>query len=315
MWHRTGPSVTAADLGVTLVELLAYVADHLSYQQDAVATEAYLGTARSRISLRRHARLVDYIVDDGENARVWLYIGATAEDVPLPLGTLVLPRLAGVTPSVNPSSPTAQTMLAQNGVVFATLAAASLSQSLNQISFYTWSDTNCCLPAGATAATLAGHLDGLSAGDVLLFEEIAGPLTGAPEDANPLIRWIVRLTGVTTQDRFGNLLIDPANSDPNTNAITLITWAPPTRCRSRFASPRLPIRRTATRRSPTSASRAATWCRPITDCGTTSPPSAPSRPRRPPPSAAATAPVAPASTPPPRRHRRPISIRRCPRPR
>ena len=50
----------AADLGVALVEILAYVADHLSYRQDAVATEAYLGTARSRISLRRHARLVDY---------------------------------------------------------------------------------------------------------------------------------------------------------------------------------------------------------------------------------------------------------------
>ena len=40
----------AADLGVAMVETLAYAADHLSYQQDAVSTEAYLGTARSRIS-------------------------------------------------------------------------------------------------------------------------------------------------------------------------------------------------------------------------------------------------------------------------
>ena len=44
------------DLGVTLVELLAYAGDHLSYYQDAVATEAYLDTARQRISVRRHAR-------------------------------------------------------------------------------------------------------------------------------------------------------------------------------------------------------------------------------------------------------------------
>ena len=36
------------DLGVTLVELLAYVGDQLSYHQDAVATEAYLDTARQR---------------------------------------------------------------------------------------------------------------------------------------------------------------------------------------------------------------------------------------------------------------------------
>ena len=55
-------------MGVTLVELLAYVADELSYRQDAVATEAYLDTARSRVSLRRHARLVDYRMHDGCNA-------------------------------------------------------------------------------------------------------------------------------------------------------------------------------------------------------------------------------------------------------
>ena len=36
-----------ADLGIVLVEILAYVADYLSYYQDAVATEAYLGTARA----------------------------------------------------------------------------------------------------------------------------------------------------------------------------------------------------------------------------------------------------------------------------
>jgi hypothetical protein len=51
-----------ADLGISLVEVLAYVADHLSYFQDAVATEAYLDTARRRVSVRRHARLVDYFV-------------------------------------------------------------------------------------------------------------------------------------------------------------------------------------------------------------------------------------------------------------
>jgi hypothetical protein len=48
-----------ADLGVALIELFAYVGDHLSYYQDAVANEAYLETARSRISVRRHARLLD----------------------------------------------------------------------------------------------------------------------------------------------------------------------------------------------------------------------------------------------------------------
>src|SRR5271169_648787 len=62
------------DLGITLVELLAYVGDYLSYYQDAVATEAYLGTARQRISVRRHARLVDYAMHEGCNARTWVTV-------------------------------------------------------------------------------------------------------------------------------------------------------------------------------------------------------------------------------------------------
>ena len=49
----------ASDQGIALVEMLAYVGDYLSYSQDAIATEAYLGTARRRVSVRRHARLVD----------------------------------------------------------------------------------------------------------------------------------------------------------------------------------------------------------------------------------------------------------------
>lgn len=55
-WRERNP----ADLGVAIVEGLAYIGDYLSYYQDAVATETYLGTARRRVSLRRHARLLDY---------------------------------------------------------------------------------------------------------------------------------------------------------------------------------------------------------------------------------------------------------------
>jgi hypothetical protein len=216
------PERHAADLGVTLVEALAYVADHLSYRQDAVATEAYLGTARSRISLRRHAKLVDYVVDEGENARAWLHVAAAAEGVALPVGTLVLPRVAGVTPRIAPNSPVARTMLDQAPMVFATLAPATLGQSLNEIPFYTWGDSSCCLPAGATAATLAGHIDAIYPGDVMVFEEVLGPLTGAPEDADPRHRCVVRLTGVGNKDRFNNVLIDPATGDP----VTLIAWDP-----------------------------------------------------------------------------------------
>lgn len=69
----------APDLGVAIVEALAYVADYLSYYQDAVATEAYLGTARQRISVRRHARLLDYVLHEGCNARAWVHCRVAKE--------------------------------------------------------------------------------------------------------------------------------------------------------------------------------------------------------------------------------------------
>ena len=77
-WRERNP----ADLGVALVEVLAYVADHLSYRQDAIATEAYLGTARRRVSVRRHARLVDYRMHDGCNGRTWLHVRLDEANAP-----------------------------------------------------------------------------------------------------------------------------------------------------------------------------------------------------------------------------------------
>ncbi len=63
------------DIGIALVEALAYVGDYLAWNQDAVATEAYLNTARQRVSVRRHARLVDYQLHEGCNARTFLFVG------------------------------------------------------------------------------------------------------------------------------------------------------------------------------------------------------------------------------------------------
>jgi hypothetical protein len=70
------------DLGIALAEILAYVGDYLSYYQDAVATEAYLSTARQRISVRRHVRLVDYAMHEGCNSRAFICIN-TNEDLEL----------------------------------------------------------------------------------------------------------------------------------------------------------------------------------------------------------------------------------------
>lgn len=88
-WQETH----AADLGMTLVELLAFVADRISYEQDAIATEAYLGTSRKRTSVRRHARLVDYRMHEGCNSRAFLHLTAQGDSYFDPSDLLFTPEL------------------------------------------------------------------------------------------------------------------------------------------------------------------------------------------------------------------------------
>lgn len=167
----------AADLGITLVELLAHAGDQLSYRQDAVATEAYLDTARLRVSVRRHVRLVDYPMHDGCAARAVVCVEASGDAV-LPAGDF---------------------WFAAGTQVFTPLVVEDVPvrTAHNRISLWTWGDEECCLPSGATAATLCDDGLALRAGDVLVFEEVVGAVTGEQADADPTHRQAVRLTAVT----------------------------------------------------------------------------------------------------------------------
>lgn len=218
-WQGRSP----ADPGITVAELLAYVGDQLSYQQDAIATEAFFGSARRRVSVKRHAQLVDYAMHDGCNARVWLHLEVTGPTVTLPqAGTQFLTRCAGSPPRLAPDSTALTTAMQQQPLVFEPLHDATLHEAHNEMSFYAWGDRRCCLPKGATRATLRGHFPDLVPGDCLLFEEVLGPATGAPGDADPTHRHVVRLTDVRHSD--GNLpLTDPLTLDE----ITAIAWAEP----------------------------------------------------------------------------------------
>jgi len=210
-----------ADYGMALIELLAYAGDQLSYQQDAIATEAYLETARRRISLRRLAVLVDYAMHDGCNARAWVQIQVSQPQVALIAGTTqLLTRCPGFPTALPAGSQALANALLTNPVIFEPLETPTLYEAHNKISFYTWSDKNCCLPIGATAATLAGTYPNLKVGDTLLFEEVMGPLTGAAGDADPTHRQVVRLTSVLPTAPA--VLTDPLTNDP----ITEIVWAP-----------------------------------------------------------------------------------------
>lgn len=209
----------AADLLIVLAELMAYTGDHLSYYQDAVSNEAYLETARQRLSVRRHARLIDYRMHDGCSARTFVHFRLVPGGAGfLQAGTRILTRIEiPLREQLPPHGPFLDVPLETEaldaaGAVFETMTAALLDDRLNEIPIYTWGNRDCCLPRGATTVELLGDLafdplrDGpagdrreawrLKRGDYLLFEEILSPDTGLAADADPAHRQVVRLTAV-----------------------------------------------------------------------------------------------------------------------
>jgi hypothetical protein len=117
-------------------------------------------------------------------------------------------------------------------LVFEAMHRAVLYPPNSTISFYTWGDTACVLPKCATRATLR---DGttpatrvlLRVDDVLVLEEVKGPGTGKPSDADPTRRHAVRLTkvepeavasfdadGAETGRTPGAVLTDPLTDTP-----------------------------------------------------------------------------------------------------
>jgi hypothetical protein len=228
-WRERNP----ADLGVALVELLAYVGDYLSYQQDAVATEAYLGTARRRISVRRHARMVDYAMHDGCNARAWVQVQVQRK-TELKRRVQMTPKVTYTTKLLTraPAQPariafnafTEDQLRALGVEVFEPLHDASLFPRHNRMNFYTWGAHECCLPRGATRATLAEAFPDLKAGDVLIFEELRSPHTGEERHADPSHRHAVRLTRVTpAKDPLGGRFLELTN-DGDAD-VTEIEWS------------------------------------------------------------------------------------------
>lgn len=223
-WQGRNP----ADLGIVMVELLAYLGDYLSYQQDVLATEAYLGTARRRTSVRRHVKLVDYTLMDGQNARTWIHIEVNADCVLNQTTFSGNPQRVFTQGSVpGPVTPFPSDgynrAIQENPQIFELMESAQLFAAHNQINFYTWGDRQCCLPAGATHAWLLGSYPNLAAGMVLIFVEAKGPETGFAEDADPAHRCAVRLSSVTAnEDPIGNLFSTPPTTDPL--PLTRIEW-------------------------------------------------------------------------------------------
>ena len=226
------------DIWITLVELLAYIGDDLSYYQDAVATEAYLQTARNRVSVRRHARLVGYRLHEGCNARGWVCLHVTSP-VSLPLGDVRFavaggwagPGAAVLDASTFPADTLASfqqyTPVAAQPGSRGLEPVAELLPAHNAIKLWSWGEQDSYLAAGAASAVLK---DGdppaskddtpqralqLRAGDVLILEQTKDPLTLGNGPGDPALRQAVRLTGVRR-------LMDSLYEQP----LLEVRWAP-----------------------------------------------------------------------------------------
>jgi predicted phage baseplate assembly protein len=206
------------DIWITLVELLAYIGDDLSYYEDAVATEAYLQTARNRVSVRRHARLVGYRLHEGCNARAWVCLNVTSP-VSLPLAEARFAAAGGWVSEgsvvLDPNTIPADTLASfpQYTPMSVRPGARGMDQAVtllpahNAIELWSWGEHDSHLTKGATSAVLT---DGpplnssnqaprrtlkLCAGDVIILVQTADPRTLGAGPGDPTLRQAVRLTG------------------------------------------------------------------------------------------------------------------------
>ncbi|MEM8929867.1 MAG: hypothetical protein AAGE94_01765 [Acidobacteriota bacterium] len=171
-WRERNPS----DLGVEIIELLAYAADRLSYYQDAVAGEAYMETARRRVSVRRHARMLDFRLHEGLESRVWLAFSRAGDDSPrlvVPAGTQVAnlgtPDSPDNTNIVRSADLRQRQITLQRPLIFHTLEPVEVRSEHARLRIYCWGTNDWTLRAGTMSTHLEGHLEHLQKGDVLLF--------------------------------------------------------------------------------------------------------------------------------------------------
>ncbi len=182
-----------ADLGMMLLELLAATADNLSYMQDRVGNEAFVGTATQRRSVAGHLALLGYQMDQGASAHTWLQFQVGSD--------MTIPSEMTVQVSNRPQRDSDPLL------IFETLGGGRLFAAHAEIRLATFGNADCCLPADALDAVVAGNFPDLRAGDDLLFDNGSGR------------RDIVRLTSVA---------LLPAASPPGSppqGPLTRIAWS------------------------------------------------------------------------------------------
>jgi hypothetical protein len=223
-WQPT----SEADLDQVLLDLIAAEADELSDFQDRIMNEAYLGRVRKRVSLARHARLMDYHLHQGNQASTWLALRVGIPDV-------VIPADFGVW--------SGRRWQNADAVIFKAEQAQRCLQSLNDLSLYSWGGVVTALEAGSTEADLAlpAPLDATVEADAttladlfrdgefrhLLVQEHLNPETGGATGTDKSARQVVQLLeGSAAADT----VFDPLGGE----WLVRVRWRPEDQLRRRY---------------------------------------------------------------------------------
>lgn len=197
-WQPT----SEADLDQAFIELFSAAADELSDYQDRVINEAYLPTARKRVSLARHARLMDYHIHQGNQASTWLVLNLKERaDLNLADKPLDIIVWSG-----------SENMNVPSSVIFSTCTDQYFHYLLNKMDLYTWRVSKSSQEAGTLTALDAGSTmadlritgtenetkmvrDLINNGEIkyLLIKENFNPATGEALGRDPNKRQLLKL--------------------------------------------------------------------------------------------------------------------------
>ena len=200
-------STSEADHDQVLIDLFAAAADELSDYQDRVLGEAYLATTRKRVSLARHARLLDYHLHEGNQSSTWLALEIAAGQTPFSLDDQ---QLVGWTGALSPLP---------ESVFFASrehwLPAAQRQRFdplVNALRLHTWRNAQPALRAGSTSADVVPAIAGAGQAEAdaarprcatgccarSSIAEQLSPLTGRPPGRDRAKRQLLRLRSGAT---------------------------------------------------------------------------------------------------------------------
>lgn len=220
-------STSEADHDQVLIDLFAAAADELSDYQDRVMGEAHLATTRQRVSLARHARLMDYHLHEGNQASTWLALEIAAGQAPFRLDSQQLVAWTGALGKLPES-----VSFASREHWLPPPQRQRFDPLVNQLRLHTWSHAQPALAAGSTSADVvpvvagAGQAEADALRDLvrsgqlrqILVTERLNPLTGRTPGRNPRKRQLLRLRAGASGAFAAQTINDPLT---NTFAVRL----------------------------------------------------------------------------------------------